>query len=195
MYSGKIFLSLTASHNCLRNSKSLSFSFSLCLDSRSRWALISSSINILCALIHFSCCLCWEYNNRVVIILVAETLNKTATYSSNSTRPSSALINKPYKMIATREIITIVNTIIRQSFLFRFLFEFIFLFRLWCKDKRNPCRFRAEVIGDFYVIILFCFHTCFQKLGPVFYNYLADNLILDRILIEVFHKMLLQCCQ
>ena len=148
MYSGKIFLSLTASHSFLRNSKSLSFSFSLCLDSRSRWALISSSINILCALTHFSCCLCWEYNNRVVIILVAETLNNTATHNRNSIRPSNALINKPHKMIATREIITIVNTIIRQSFLFRFLFEFIFLFRLWCKDKRNLCHYGAEVLGN-----------------------------------------------
>ena len=154
MYSGKIFWSLTASHNFLRNSKSLSFSFSFCSTLKSRWALICSSRNILCALTHFSYCLCWEYNNRVVIMPIAEMLNKTATHSWNSTRPSSALINKPYKMIATREIITIVNTIIRQSFLFRFLFEFIFLFRLWCKDKRNPCRFGAEVKYLFGVFIL-----------------------------------------
>ena len=125
MYSGKIFWSLTTSHNFLKNSQSLSFSFSLCLDSNRFWSLICSSKNTICALTHSSCCIRCEYNNRVVIIPVAETLNNTATHSWKSMLSSSTLINEPHKMIATRVIITIVNTIIRQSFLLEFLFEFI----------------------------------------------------------------------
>ena len=125
MYSGKIFWSLTTSHNFLKNSQSLSFSFSLCLDSNRFWSLTYSSRITHCDFTHSSCCIRCEYNNRVVIIPVVETLNNTATHSWKSMRSSSTLVNEPHKMIATRVIITIVNTIRRQSFLLEFLFEFI----------------------------------------------------------------------